>query len=75
MGKKNAPLFKLTIKDGDTKYAINKTGQYVSKTIDYVEEFDNVGDALAGLLDFVNDPYHDEGVVVLTYTPKKRAKN
>lgn len=63
--------YKLTIKNGDYKYVAGKNGQYEYKTVDLVDNFDNLGDALLAFLEHAQDDYNDEAVT-LTFTPKKR---
>lgn len=63
--------YKLIVKDGDTKYRYNKTGDYKPKTVDHVEEFDDFAAALYGLLEWTTDEYN-EFKVSLSFTPKKK---
>lgn len=66
--------YKLTVKDGDSSYRYNeKTGQYDFKTIDFVEEYDNLGLAIRDFLDWATDDYL-ENKVTLTITPKGKEK-
>ena len=65
--------FKLIVKDGETKYSMNKRGVYSSKIVDRVEEFDTLGEALAEFLYNVNDEYTDEKVS-LVFNPSKKGK-
>lgn len=69
MAKKT--VYKVVVKDGDTKYALDKNGQYKQKTVDYVQEFDNLGDALASFLEYDTDAYNEDKVT-LTLTPSKK---
>lgn len=57
-----ADTFKVVVKDGDTKYAMDKSGRYESKTIDYVAEYDTLAEALTEFLTFVGDVYAEEKV-------------
>lgn len=74
-GKKNMAKdasFKLVVKDGHNDYKFdNKSGTYKSKTVDYVEEFTTIGDALAEFLFYVNDEYSTDKVS-LVYVPGKK---
>lgn len=54
--------FKVVIKDGDTKYVANKQGAFVTKTVDYVSEFDSLAPALEEFLSFVSDDYAEDKV-------------
>ncbi len=71
MAKNKAASFKVSVKDGDTQYKLNKTGQYESKVIDYVVEHDNLGDALLAFLEYATDPYNEDKVT-LSLTPAKK---
>lgn len=57
-----ADTFKIVVKDGDTKYVQDKTGRYVSKTIDYVAEYDTFAEALGEFISFVGDTYAENKV-------------
>lgn len=70
---KNKATFTIKVKDGDSKYALNKDGQYEYKTVDYVQDFDNLADALLSLLEYVTDDYNDTKVT-LVFTPGKGKK-
>lgn len=71
---KTSFTYKLVVKDGDTRYDIDKkTGQYASKVVDYVATYDDLGDALLGFLEYATDSYNEEKVT-LTLTPKKSKK-
>lgn len=68
---KNKSTFKIVVKDGDTKYQLDKNGQYNSKVTDYVAEFDTFSAALEEFTGYVNDDYN-EGRVSLILTPAKK---
>lgn len=63
--------FQIRVKDGDSKYTLNKSGQYEYKTVDYVNDYDNLADALLTLLEYVTDDYTDQKVTLI-FTPGKR---
>ena len=66
--------FKLTVKNGDSKFTYNETtGKYDSKTIDYVVEPADLGDALLQFLEWANDEVI-ENKVTLTILPTKKGK-
>lgn len=67
-----ADSFKVVIKDGDTKYVTNKQGAYVSKTTDYVSEFDNLAQALEEFLSFVGDAYAEDKVSLVFVRGSKK---
>ena len=57
--------YKVIVKDGDTKYVQDKNGRFESKTIDYVAEYDTLGEALCEFLTFVGDVYAEEKVTLV----------
>lgn len=65
--------FKIVVKDGDTEYKLNKSGQYVSKVIDYVSEFSDLAGALVEFLQYVEDSYNEDKVS-LVFVPAKKGK-
>lgn len=71
MAKKSEDSYKLVVKNGNTDYKFNKkTGNYDTKTVDQVEEFSNLADALAEFLFYVADEYGTRKAT-LTYVPGK----
>lgn len=72
-GNKMAGKFKLVIKDGDSKYNYDKHGNYTSKVIDLVQEFDTLDEALMEFLMTVTDEYA-ENKVSLVFTRSKAKK-
>lgn len=71
-GKKMA--YTVKVKNGDVRYKYNeKTGQYVSKRVDYVADYDRLTEALSEFLAWVDDDLNDEKVT-LTFTSKKAGK-
>lgn len=67
--------FKIVVKDGDQKYNYDsKTGQYKYKTVDYVYEASNLGDALREFLDYVNDDYNEDKVTLTLIPANKKEK-
>lgn len=69
---KNGKTFKVSVKDGDTKYTLNKSGQYVSKIVDYVEEFDSFAAALEVFAGYVVDTDNNEKVTLTINSNKKK---
>lgn len=67
-----AGSYKLVVKNGDSKYKFND-GKYDYKTIDYVEEFETLGEALSEFLTWTNDP-DAEDKVSLVFLPAKKSK-
>jgi hypothetical protein len=65
--------WKLVVKDGDTVGKYNSAGGWSSKTIDYVEDHDNLAGALQSFLQWIDD-YGGEtdGKVSLVYVPAKK---
>jgi hypothetical protein len=65
--------WKLVAKDGDTMGKYTSTGAYKAKTIDYVEDYDNLAGALQAFLQWIDDYSGDtDGKVSLVYVPAKK---
>lgn len=71
MAKTKTATYKLIVKDGDTKYSTDKNGNYETKTVDYVQEFDTFAEALELFLGYVLDDYNEDKVS-LTLVPAKK---
>lgn len=74
MAKSAEKTYKVVVKNGDTKYTLNKSGQYITKTVDYVEEFDSFAAALEVFTGYVIDQ-HGEEQASLVVVPAKRKKS
>ena len=68
-GKRKKAVYKLKVKNGDVRYKLNSKGQYVSKRVDYVAEFDRLTEALSEFLAWVDDDLNNNKVT-LTLIPK-----
>lgn len=68
-----AVKFRLVIKNGDSQYTFND-GKSDWKTVDYVDEFDSFGDALAEFLSWT-DNGKGEDKVSLVFIPEKPKKS
>jgi hypothetical protein len=68
MAKENS--FKIVVKDGDEKWELSDSGEYKSKTVDYVyNSGSNFVDALVEFLSYVQDTYNNSDKVSLVFTP------
>lgn len=63
--------FKVVVKNGSSKYVLNKSGQYVYKDVDFVQEYEDAAEALREFLENVVDNYNNEKVT-LVFDPKKK---
>lgn len=66
------PTWKLVVKDGDTLYTTRKNGSFKDKTVDYVEDYDNLSGALQGFLQWIDDYGDETNKVSLVYVPAKK---
>lgn len=77
---KMAGTYKVIVKNGDSKYTYNqKKGTYDFKTIDYVYEAENFGDALREFLDWTDAgqgayPEDHKNKASLVFVPAKGKK-
>ena len=73
-GKEMADKYRLTIKNGRNEYKYDKHGNYSPRTVDSVQDYDTLAEALAEFLYTITDEYEAKNKTSLTFIPGKGKK-